>query len=291
MNNNIPCFLHIPRSGGTYLLYKSSEFLRLYGLKNNWKSKPNWNLDIRLVFVTFSGKTIFTAIVYDDLQSYKTNKNFQPIYGPYSDIIEYKYFLEACKEEKLLISSIAIESDGAHLISSNFFTNFLNSIGLKPIYYSTLREPYDRAISLYSYINSPSSNHEPTHNLIKSKSIYDYLSSYELEDSWLIRVLTQIPDNQEINEEIFQNACKILDRFIIMDISKIDELIHEVFSKKYSDAKEILNELKSKTNFYKNRSENEKRPEFSDLDFGIKQFFLNRKKYDIRLYNRYTGNK
>ena len=291
MNKRLPCFLHVPRSGGTYLLYKSSEFLRLYGLKNNWNNRLNWNLDIRLIFVSIDSKVIFTAIAYDRLQNYKNNKNFKPIYGPYSDIIEYEKFIQVCQEDELIISSIAIESDGAHLIRSGFFDNFLSKIGLSPIYYCTLREPYDRAVSLYYYINGASSAHEPTHNQIKSNSIEDYLCSYELEDSWLIRVLTGLEDSQEINEKSFEKACQLLSPFIIKDVSKIDELIHEVFSKKFDDASDILNELKTQTDFYKNKSEKKEYPNFLDLKEDTRAFFLERKKYDIGLYKQLILNK
>lgn len=288
MNSNIPCFFHIPRSGGTYLLYKSSDFLRLYGLKMGWNNRINWNLDIRLIFVTLDNKIIFTAIAYDKLQNYKNNKNFKSIYGEYSDIVEYENFITACKQNGLLLSSIAIESDGAHLIPSGFFKKFLNELGLNPIYYATLREPFDRAVSLYYYINSPASVHEPTHNKIKSKSVEEYLSSYDLEDSWVIRTFTGIPNNKEIHEEDFKKASEILSQFTVKDISKIDELIHEIFSKRFHDSSDLLQHLKTKKDFYKNKSEKKQCLRFSDLKEETRSFFLKRKKYDIELYNKFA---
>ena len=231
---------------------------------------------------------IFLLILYIET---KNNKNFKPIYRPYSDTIEYEKFIQVCQEGELFISSIAIESDGARLIRHGFFDDLTSKIGLNPTYYCTVREPYDRAISLYYYINGTSSVHEPTHNLIKSASSEEYLSSYELEDSWLVRVLVGLEDNQEINEKAFEKSCQLLSPFIIKDVSKIDELMHEVFSKKFQDAPNILNELKTQTDFYKNKSEKKECPSFSDLKDETRAFFLERKKYDIRLYNKYAFNK
>lgn len=288
MNKKLPCFLHIPRSGGTYLLYKSVDFLRLYGLRKGWNNRLYWNLDIRLLLVHIERKVIFTAVVYDRLQNYKNNKIFNPIAGPHSDLIEYEDFIRVCQDGQVLISSIVIESDGAHLIRSGFFDNFLGKLDLSPIYYCTLREPYNRAVSLYNYINSDFSAHEPTHKQIKSSSLEEYLHSYELEDSWVIRILTGIENNQEINEKIFEKTCQLLSTFSIKDVSKIDELSYEVFSKKFDDASDVLNKWKTQTDFYKNKSEKKEYPSFSDLKEDTKTFFLKRKKYDILLYNRFA---
>ena len=75
---------------------------------------------------------------------------------------------------------------------------------------------------------------------IKFKTFEEYLNSYQLEDSWLIRNLINIPDSREITEEDYYQACFILDQFKIKDISKTDFLINEAFIEYYNTLINII---------------------------------------------------
>jgi hypothetical protein len=151
-----------------------------------------------------------------------------------------------------------------------------------------LREPFDRCQSLYSYITSSSSNHEPTHGTIKFKTFEEYLNSYQLEDSWLIRNLINIPDSREITEEDYYQACFILDQFKIKDISKTDFLINEAFIEYYNiDQSIIINDL---SKIKKNETLNKQKICFSELNEETKMTFLRRTEFDRRLYKKYIFN-
>ena len=277
--------MHIPKNAGTYVLSWTMKLFRYYAISKGYNNKVDWNLNLRRILLQNKGKHVATVFVHDPHQIRITNPNFiQHQTDRYCSIIDTQLFLKEIKRKKIQIFSVIIESDGANLIQDGVWDNMVAIVNATPLYYTVFREVYDRSCSLYSYITSNKSVHEPTHDWIKSNSLKEYLLSYELSDSWLIRTLTKIPDNQIINEDIFNKACIILDRFKITDIKYTDDLFNVVFQECYNINQNMITDKSidvDKNSTCKNKVE------FDQLDQETKNAFLQRTEFDRKIYEKY----
>jgi hypothetical protein len=284
--NKIPVFLHIPKNAGTYVLGVTMELFRYYGISKGWRNKIGWNLNLRRILLQKKDKQIATLFVYDPEEIRNKNECFKQYpQDEYCNLIDIENLKEISSKNRITLFSIIIEDEGAKLIKTGLFDSLCNQNNSDAAYCTILREPFDRCQSIYSYITSSSSSHEPTHGAIKFKTFEAYLNSYQLEDSWLIRNLIDIPDSsREITEEDYYQACFILNQFKIKDVSKTDNLINEVFLECYNiDQSIITNGLR----VAKNETLNKQKFYFDQLNEKTKQVFLNRTKFDRRLYDKY----
>ena len=283
--NKIPVFLHIPKNAGTYVLGWTMTLFRYYGIANNWEDRVEWDYNLRRIVLQYESKQIATLFIYDSYNVRDSNQNFvQHPTDKYCNIIELQNFLDELKNKKLTLFSVIVEPDGVQHIKENLYKDICEHNKSHPLYYTILRDTYNRSESLYNYIKSSKSSHEPTHNAIKSKTFVDYLNSYELGDSWLIRRLINITDSEIINEEIFNKACIILDEFKIKDIKHTDELINEVFTECYNISQNIVDN--NDRNVFKNSTSSDTFV-FDDLDEKTKNAFLTRTEFDRKLYTKY----
>lgn len=281
----IPVFLHIPKNAGTYVLGWTMTLFRYYGIARNWNDRVGWNYNFCRILLQHESKQIATLFVYDPYKVRENNRNFvQHPTNEYCNIVELQNFLEELKNKKITLFSIIVEDAGIQFIKENLYKDICKHNNSYPLYYTIFRDTYNRSESLYNYINSSKSSHEPTHNAIKSKSFSEYLNSYELEDCWLIRKLTNITDNEIINEEIFNRACAILDEFKIKDIKHTDELISDVFTECYNISQNIVDN--NDRNVFRNSTSSDTFG-FGDLDEKTKNAFLTRTEFDRKLYTKY----
>jgi hypothetical protein len=284
--NKIPVFLHIPKNAGTYVLSMTMTLFRYYGIIKGWRNKTGWNLNLRIILLEQDRKQIATMFVYDPEEIRNTNADFkQHSENKYCNIIDVDSFKKELKTKKLILFSIVVEDHGIKFVKDGLYEKFCEEIKSVPLYYTLLRDPFDRSLSMYHYITSSSSIHEPTHGAIKFKTFEDYLNSYQLEDSWLIRNLINIPYSREITEEDYEHSCFILNQFKIKDISKADNLINEVFLECYNiDQSIITDDLR---NIEKNVTLNKNKICFSELNEETKNNFLKRTECDFKIYNKY----
>lgn len=287
--NKIPIFLHIPKNAGTYVLSITMTLFRHYAIKKNWNAGISY-LNLRRILLQKNGTQIATLFVCDP-EEVRNAKNFeQHNTHQYCNIVDVELFSTEIKNGKLLLFSIIIEDNGIKLIKNGFFDSLCNQNNLIPVYYTILRDPFDRCQSLYNYITSSSSIHEPTHGKIQFKTFEEYLSSNQLEDSWLIRNLINIPDSREITEEDFWQSCFILNQFKIKDINNVDLLFNQVFNECYGIDQSVVpikynyGEINKNSTFKKNKCS------FNELDEKTKTYFLKRTEFDIKLYKKYIFN-
>jgi hypothetical protein len=283
---NVPVFLHIPKNAGTDVLGGCSNLIRRESILSGKNNKLGWNLALRTILVKKEEQTVFTAIAYDPKHLSNPKFSINP-QNQYVSEIDINSFLH--EMHKIDISSIHIESYGFKFLKTDFFKKIFYFLNVNPIYFSILRDPFSRAYSMYNYILSSNSKHEDTHQKIKSKSFYDYLNSYELEDSWLIRSITEIDNNKIIDEEDFKQACNILDLLKIDDIKNVDDMLNKVFLQASSISMDFLkNNLPKKLETRNQTSFPEKNKIcISLLDEETKTKFLYRTEYDYKIYNRY----
>ena len=103
----------------------------------------------------------------------------------------------------------------------------------EPFNFTIFRDPFSRQQSLYYYLTSDASAHEPSHHSIKENSFINYLNSSSLEDSWLIRVLSGVKSTTKLNKYWLEIASNFLDsnNFFIVDINHTDSAIKHVVEK------------------------------------------------------------
>ena len=270
--NKIPIFLHIPKSGGTYVLTWAMSMFRFWTNKNESQDKR------RLISVKYNDLIILTVLACVD-------NDIDFIINPIDEcnhIINLDDFL--IKLSKMDIFFIMIEPDGFFVMKTQVIKSICDTVEKSFIYYMTMRDSFSRCRSLYNYLNSENSNHEKLHGSIASNTFENYLHSNELEDSWLIRSIINISKDQAINNDNFDEVCNILNEVNIVDIENIDSLIDDMFNECHLITRQdvlphqiILN--KNETNVLK--------IEFSELDNETQSAFLKRTEFDRKLYNKY----
>jgi hypothetical protein len=288
--NQVPIFLHIPKNAGTYVLGYTMEMFRCYGILSGWRNKKNWNIDLRrIILQNNEGVQISTIFLYDPEKIRDSNKYFLKYpQDEYCNIVSLNNFLEEIskKNDKLQIFSILIEDHGIKYIKDHLYDDICNINNISPLYYTILRNPYERALSLYSYLGSSYSHHEPTHGTIKTSTFEEYINSNQLEDSWLIRRLLNLPDNSIISSKNYEDACVLLDKFKIKNINEVESLLNEVFFLSYQITKEKIKDLFIDS-INKNRYNYKIKIPFESLNEQTKKNFSLRTRFDADIYNKY----
>ena len=156
------------------------------------------------------------------------------------------------------------------------------------LHFTVLRDPYERAQSLFHYLTSDESSHEPTHDSIESKNFKDYIQSNEVEDSWFLRSILDMPDSSIIEPYHLTFAHEgYLKHFRIEDTSKVDDLINNVFHGAYGIQQSDVEDHVVQSNLDRNATSNKLKIKFKDLDSNIQQKFLDRTYWDRKLWERY----
>ena len=153
-----------------------------------------------------------------------------------------------------------------------------------------LREPYGRTLSLFSYLRSPQSAHEPSHKVYDSNTFIEHLNSPQLQGSWLIHNLLNVPDPEIITQDHYEQTCNILDEMLVSDMSGVDDAIVKIFNECYNlglDIKSFLNKRITR-NLRSNTTKDKLEYPFESLDEETKTHFLNQTKWDKLLYDKYT---
>ena len=146
-----------------------------------------------------------------------------------------------------------------------------------------LREPFSREQSLYNYLTSEKSKHEHTHNKFKSLSFEEHIMSKQLQDSWIIRALLDIPSGTTLTEEHFNKACEILETMETYDINYTDKVIQDVLSKCFN----VNNFDPHKINSVKTNKNTYNKIKFDELSLDAQKKFNDHKYLDIQLYTRF----
>lgn len=217
-------------------------------------------------------------------------------------------FISFIHSNELLVFAVLVEprNSGSSFVESELIgwednLNFINQICIahnrKPINFCTLREPFSRSTSLFNYVKSSDSDHEFITRGpevcdffdIKSETFEEYIQTGELEDSWLIRQLLSLSYNQPITEESATLAINKLKDFKIKDIAQVDSLIEEIFSKSYNLS--FLDLFKSNPDYSLNRHQSSKinTLKFDELSPDLQQKFLDRTKWDRKVYNCFAN--
>ena len=207
----------------------------------------------------------------------------------HADHVDLEIFLGYVKTGDIVPFAVSIDPAAPGVSSANnLIYKILNITKQERFDFAILRNPYDKAISLFSYLSSERSKHEPTHNAIIYDQLSDYLSSYQLEDSWLIRDLMNMTDDQEITQDHYDKCINIMSDWLIDDIKEVDVIINRVFEKCYGI---VMSDIEPHfVNAWKNNTFNKTKKSLNDLNDVTVQKFLDRTYWDRKLWERYSKN-
>ncbi len=276
----IPVFYHIPKNAGTYVsdwfLIAFRYYRRTY---TDWlKNQTSKNDTIKSIQIVENEFIIARVLVGDSEYFCEKFSHFiEKRSGTEWDIEFKNVTLDFIKN--LFIFGIIIESHGFKKRYSvlNLFKNYdLHE-------FLILRDSFSRAKSIYNYNKSEESKHDYSHGLVQATTLEEYILSNQLEDSWLIRNLTEIEDSVALGEGSFNKAVNALTNVKVYDIKYTDKAIQEAFLNCYNfDSQQI------KLNSWDKVTKNEtfdKKIKFEELPKNTQLVFLERTYWDNKLYN------
>ena len=265
----LPVFFHIPKNAGTYIY--NCVFRDIF---DNYNTNPHkCNLE-----VIHDGAIIFRIIGSSD-------QPLNKFYRKMNNANYYKVDLEHLNLSDIDVFLVEVCDEGFHSCKEHIYDMLPSNS--EPYEFICLREPYDRIISIYNYVQSTQSSHESYHGKFGDMTFVQYLNSELLEGSWLIRKLLNISDTEVVTEDHFDRACAILDDMIVFDIKDIDNNIHKIFQICYDIEP---TEFTDHVNRYKNETINKVVVPFNSLDQKTQDTFMRQTFWDHQLYKRYILN-
>lgn len=278
MYNKIPVLLHIPKNAGSYII----QVLTKYFIRCKKNSS-----DLRVRRLTVQTQNSNLTIFCHFLTNYwETDPNMKQI-AQRASSCKIGTFFTYLKNQQLEVLSIAVEPIEFSDMREGCFLAYkiIDLCKSEPFNFTIFRDCFARQQSLYYYLTSAASSHEPSHNSIKEESFLDYIKSSSLEDSWLIRVLTSARPDTSLNKYWLQVACNFLDsnNFLITDIGETDSALKHVIDECF----DIPIAQIDLDNPFLNSTKIANKITLEDLDEQTKQKFLDHTYWDRRLWERY----
>ena len=281
----IPTFIQIPRCAGTAMLGKIMSAFFYYGTVTKQRQEA-----VR-IYIGEEGGTLADIMLFAYGKAATANaeifKNFQNTRNLF--FVDYKnldVIMAALRNKQLSLFALCITPEGISSLKTRKYAALFEAVEAEPVYFTLFREPFSRAISMFNYLNSEKSYHEPTHGRLKQHSSFNsYIVSPEAEEGWLVRRLTAIPDAAQVTEENYEEACKLLSKCKIADVAMLESLAEEVFLECYNIS---LDACKAYIGVpAANYSKALQQLSLEDLNDSEKKIFLERNKFDYRIYNQF----
>lgn len=278
----IPISLHIPKNAGTYLMILSQiYYVRLYSLHENY---------LRRVYIDHPrGRlTVICLFMNDYYVDDENMKNWFDDDDNRRTECELDTLIQYIENDMLRVLHIFVEPiDVIDLRTGFFLAKDIANTCNQPIHnYMVMRNTFERQQSLFNYMTSSNSTHEPTHMAIYSRNFDDYLQTYQLEDSWVIRALTGVRDDIELDEHWLQTTIDFLNNNNIehVNIRDVDTYIDDLL---YSTCGVPVEQvIPNKKIVIKNDSVKFVKSSIDEISPAARQCFESRAKWDIELCNR-----
>ena len=199
----LPVFHHIAKNAGTYVLSWMMMLCRKYNLILGKNEIPGWTSKrIRRSIVLLNEGKQLTCCIHTPTDIYNKNLAFQkmPESDEVTDYIDLENFIKSILSGDIEVFSVSIDPmDPGISIQRSAVSEIISASKREhPLNFTVLRDPFERSRSLYYYLNSKKSQHEPTHASIKSKDFESYIVSDEIEDSWFLRHILDMSEDQII---------------------------------------------------------------------------------------------
>ncbi len=282
-NKKIPVFYHIPKNAGTYV---SDYFLNIFRYYRrtytDWLKNYSPDKDtIKCLIIKDQFGNVLSKLIIGDFKYFC--ETYSKFIVKHSNT-EWEINLSDVTENLLnnvFLFAVVIESCG--FINRNYILEKFYKYNLQQ--FLILRDPFLRSQSIFNYLTSEKSKHEPTYGIIKYKTFEEYVMSFYLEDSWLIRNLIPIDALTPINDHLFQKAIDILNDFKVYDISQTDKAIQDVILSCYGfDVNQVP--LRQWDTFTINET-SVKKIKFEELSIEAQTTFKERTYWDERLFKTF----
>lgn len=273
--SSVPVYLHIPKCAGTYVTGWNMLFMRYYGILNKWNEMPGWNGTLKIVDVLSRGNIILRAFVWLKKECpwklVGTN-------GAETSVEDFILEFPSCG----FLFSIIVESHGVKFIRDGILEEICSRVTRQPAYYTIMRSPLNREQSLYNYLSSSYSSHEPSHGRISSENFEQYIFT-ELADNWVTREVAGVPEDRLVTETDFLEAQNTLNKFIVGDIKNADDILNSVFGICYNIS---INDIPiTWTKDVNNNAVDTRTASISDEALNS---FKYRTRFDMELYNKFS---
>lgn len=289
-SDQVPVFLHVPKNAGTYVIDVMHKHVdRLTGNDMDFHA-PVKKLTIETESFGWS------LIVKFLTNNHESDVNIRPhaisikrgVNNPWVKSCELSTLQYYLSKNYIQIWSIIVEPVSTFGLRTGLFqaNNMIAQLQKQPINYTCLREPFDRQQSLFNYLTSSASGHEPTHEKLKCKTFDEYLNSNYLEDSWFIRNLTGAPDSIELNQYWYNNTLSIIDEFKINIFNSANpiHMLNQITAKCWH-----TNILSSDTARAHGNKQAYNRILFENMSTSTQENFQSRMKWEIKLYNEFIN--
>lgn len=258
-SHKIPVFYHIPKCGGTYIL---SLYLHLNRENQKKKRKPSENRRKINVYLNEKRYIEITGV----LESHSNTFSIKELYK----LIDNK---------KIKITSIFIQptGDGDMGDSRKQVDELLSYINKKPVYFTVIRDVFQRLYSEYAYLSSTMSQHEPSFNKY---------AEYESFEEFLIKCNTynnsickQIMPDVTLDDKSFEQLKSFFDDFTIATMQNIKLTAIKVWKQCYGWTAEYKNKK-----LLTNKNKNKQKINIQDISDQAREQFLSKTEWDRKLY-------
>lgn len=212
-----PVFLHYPKCGGMSIREKIEAVFFESGNKNK-KSI--------LYIYDFSQNNLFHLFV-ENFDGSNLNNTFRhPQYGWYMPLDELPIALKW--QTELKIHSIVVTSHGVRFFGNNFLQIILsNYTTIDPLYFMSIRDPWEREKSFFFYLRSSGSEHELTHRYYGDISFEDYVNK-DMPDSWLATTLLE-KNSVDLTDNDITTILDITKKIKFFDVDNIDQSFVSIY--------------------------------------------------------------
>lgn len=275
--SKIPVYYHIPKCGGTYILQLYS-YLNRKDEKNKKKLPLKHGEDYicRLIDVYLNDSRyiqVIGIIAIDDLLKLDCKLE------SYQNILSIDHLYDLIDQNKIKLKSIFLQptGDGNMLDSKHEVDRLLVYINKRPVYFTIIRDVFQRIYSEYYYLINHNAKHEPLHKLYQQ---YDSFENFLIHSNYYENQVTKhIVYNLPLNDTSFKKAQEFFDGFIFGDMKNLQNVATNVWIQCYGWADDC-----SRESFFKNENVNKKPLTLNTMsDEAIKQFLL-KTKWDRKLY-------
>lgn len=283
-NNKLPVFYHVPKNAGTYVTNMSLLYFRAYR-----RVKTTWNdlkyETIKNIEIQNESGTVARLLCGDPenlcvTDNYLTNDPHDTSHHTVK-MLDMK---NTCIND-LFKFQIIIEDAGFHL-GNNIIKQIYNTTPYQQ--YITIREPFSRSVSWYSYITSERSSHEPLHQYVTT-SFEKYIESDIFESNWVMRKLVGVPDDQDFTTQHYKQAISELDKFSVYNIVDVDMMVDTMFYDSYGITREDF--PPSATPPGRNQNPIKDKIQFTNLPEKTQKLFTDKTYWDQVLWDKYCSEK
>jgi len=275
--NKIPVYIHVPRTAGTYIM---GSFGKIFLNKYRGTGQIIFR---QILTVTEYGGPLFRFFVTSSkpLEDYLDGcvKHPREERSPY---ISEKDFFVALRQHRFDIFAAVVESRGFDRLADGLIPKLQEISGETFDPFFVNRDTLSRSFSLFSYLTGSESEHELTHKIIKQENFQQYIKSDKFESNWITIKFSGAPHSRPLNMDDFNKACSVLDKIGVVPIESVNFFLEELARRYFTTDGAFF----EKDDIFKNYSNKKENP--MDISRDTYEIFMDKSKFDMALYDRYT---